>query len=216
MIDLTKAIEADSDCIVAADLTGGTKIIAITNVVEIGGKDKKKVDIHYEGMDGKPFRPCKSMLRVMCQLWETTDGQQFIGRGLELYREENCLYKGEKTPGVRICGMSHIAKPVTVLVQEKRGRGTQYEIRPLTPWSLVQEDAPSPDERLQRTLAGIAQATPEQLEQLEAKLNKRISEGQLEPAHATIWQAITTRATELAQQGATQTTLTTPAQEDPK
>lgn len=175
MIDLTPHTQAESDTIVAADLATGPKTILITNVIVIS-KDKKGIEIHYEGMDGKPYRPCKSMLRVLCELWETKNGEDFIGRGITLYREPNCLFKGEVTPGIRICAMSHIPKAVTVLVPEKRGKANKYEIAPLTPWPPV---AAAPEDRLSATLKNIAKASEEGLTDAEGKLGDAERDGRL-------------------------------------
>ncbi len=194
MIDLTPHTQADSDTIVAADLAAGPKTILITNVTVIS-KDKKGIEIHYEGMDGKPYRPCKSMLRVLCELWETNNGEEFIGRGITLYREPNCLYQGQLTPGIRICAMSHIPKAVTVLVPEKRGKANKYEIAPLTPWPPV---AAAPVDPLPGILEGIARAGEKALTDAEGKLGDRVSNGQLTPEQANqIQAAIDKRRAEL-------------------
>jgi hypothetical protein len=194
MIDLTPHTQADSDCIVAADLATGPKTILITNVTVIS-KDKKGIEIHYEGMGGKPYRPCKSMLRLLCELWETKNGEEFIGRGITLYREPNCLYQGQLTPGIRICAMSHILKSVTVLVTEKRGKANKYEIAPLTPWPPV---AAAPVDPLKATLEGIAKASEPALAEAAGKLDDAVSKAKLTPEQAKrIKTAIAARRAEL-------------------
>ena len=211
MIDLTKHIEADSDCLVAADLVGGPLTILVEKVAESGKNDKKKIDIFYANSE-KPFRPCKSMLRILCELWKTTDATTFIGRGITLYREPDCMWKGEKTPGVRICGLSHIEKAVTVVANERRGKMATYQIEPIRPWPPAtpeRQAQPTPEERLQRTLDGIARASSPALEAAEAALKQRTESGEIQPDQAELIRvAIEARAAELAEQEPTQTTPT--------
>jgi hypothetical protein len=203
MIDLTKHIEADSDCLVAADLVGGPLTILVERVTESGKNDKKKIDIFYANSE-KPFRPCKSMLRILCELWKTTDATTFIGRGITLYREPDCMWKGEKTPGVRICGLSHIEKAVTVVANERRGKMATYQIEPIRPWPPAapeRQAQPTPEERLQRTLDGIARASIPALEAAEQALKQRTESGEIQPDQAELIRAsIEARAAELAEQ----------------
>ena len=211
MIDLTKHIQADSDCLVAADLVGGPLTILVERVTESGKNDKKKIDIFYANSE-KPFRPCKSMLRILCELWKTTDATTFIGRGITLYREPDCMWKGEKTPGVRICGLSHIEKAVTVVANERRGKMATYQIEPIRPWPPAAPEPqaqPTPEDRLQRTLDGIARASIPALEAAEAALKQRTESGEIQPDQAELIRArIEARAAELAEQEPTQTTPT--------
>lgn len=207
MIDLTKHIEADSDCLVAADLVGGPLTILVERVTESGKNDKKKIDIFYANSE-KPFRPCKSMLRILCELWNTTDATTFIGRGITLYREPDCMWKGEKTPGVRICGLSHIEKAVTVVANERRGKMNTYQIEPIRPWPPAAPEPqaqPTPEERLQRTLDGIANASSSALESARKALLERTESGQINSDQAeVISAAIEARAAELASEPAGQ------------
>lgn len=207
MIDLTKHIEADSDCLVAADLVGGPLTILVERVTESGKNDKKKIDIFYANSE-KPFRPCKSMLRILCELWRTTDATTFIGRGITLYREPDCMWKGEKTPGVRICGLSHIEKAVTVVANERRGKMNTYQIEPIRPWPPAapeRQAQPTPEERLQRTLDGIARASIPALEAAEQALKQRTESGEIQPDQAEVIRAaIEGRAAELASEPAGQ------------
>jgi len=67
MIDLTKTIEAKSDQLNADDLIGNSRTIKIKGVKVIAGD--QPVVISYEGDEGKPWKPCKGMRRIMAGLW---------------------------------------------------------------------------------------------------------------------------------------------------
>lgn len=126
MVDLAATIEPKSDQLNVDDLIAGPKTITITSVV--GCTDKAQpVAVHYEGDNGKPYKPCKSMRRVMVQLWGS-DGDQYAGRSLELIRDPEVTYGGIKVGGIRIGGMSHIDAPTAVILTLKRGKRAPVKI----------------------------------------------------------------------------------------
>ena len=61
MTDLGKTIAPKSDQLNADDLISGPRTITITNVAS-GSKDQP-INISFEGDNGKPYRPGKSMRR---------------------------------------------------------------------------------------------------------------------------------------------------------
>lgn len=82
MVDMASTIIAKSDQLNADDLLGRPRTITITRVaVKEGGE--QPVSIHYEGDEGKPWKPCKSMCRVLVNVWGV-DPQKYVGRALTL------------------------------------------------------------------------------------------------------------------------------------
>ena len=128
MVDLTPTIQAKSDQLNADDLLTGPITIKIT-AVNSAGKDQPIV-IKYEGDNGKPYKPCKSMRRVLVHLWGK-DGNAYVGRHLTLYRDPEVKWAGEPVGGIRISHMSHIngrqVMPLTVTRNSKK----QYTVEPL-------------------------------------------------------------------------------------
>lgn len=119
-MDLSKTIIPKSDQLNADDLISGSKIIKIREV-KAGADETQPVSIYFYGDNNKPFKPCKSMRRVLVQLWGS-DGLQFIGRRLTLYREETVKWAGIETGGIRISHASHISESTRVLVTVSRGK----------------------------------------------------------------------------------------------
>ena len=68
MNDMASAIIPKSDQLNADDLLAGPITIKITGVTVKGGQEQP-VSIHYEGDDGKPYKSCKSMNRVLVSAW---------------------------------------------------------------------------------------------------------------------------------------------------
>lgn len=128
MIDLRATVVPKSDQLNADDLIAGPLTIRITGVEVPGGE--QPVTIHYDGGDGRPYRPGKSMRRALINLWGP-DGEAYIGRSLTLYRDEKVQFGGETVGGIRISHASHLDKPVTMALTATRGKRKPFTIQPL-------------------------------------------------------------------------------------
>ena len=137
MTDMLTATAPKSDQINYDDTPNGqTKIIKITSVSIKPGKEQP-ISVFYEGDNGKPFKPCKSMGRVLMHCWGN-DANKYIGRSLMLYGDPNVVYGGAKVGGLRISHLSDIAEPITMALTATRGNRKPYTVKP-----LVVESEPS-------------------------------------------------------------------------
>lgn len=146
-INLEPYLEAKSDRIIGDDLMAGPRTFRIVRVEELSGTgDDKAIAIHLEGNDGKPFRPCKGMLRLLVALWGKYTSE-WIGRDIVLFRDPDVRFGAEETGGVRIAAMSHIDARKTVPVRVSRGRAKKYNVDPIKSASAAKnQDAPPADE----------------------------------------------------------------------
>jgi len=129
MTDLTTTIAPKSDQLNADDLIAGPRTITVTKVMLLGEADQP-VAIHFENDQGKPFKPCKSMRRVLVQLWGG-DGKAYAGRSMTLYRDPNVKFGGMAVGGIRISHMSHIDRETTLALTETRASKKPYKVLPL-------------------------------------------------------------------------------------
>jgi hypothetical protein len=83
----------------------GPITITITGVTVKGGGQEQPVAIHFEGDDGKPYKPCKSMSRVLVSAWGP-DSSKYVGRSLTLYCDPKVKWGGMEVGGIRISHMS--------------------------------------------------------------------------------------------------------------
>lgn len=126
-IDLGKTIQAKSDQLNASEIAG-SKTIKITKATDKGAADQP-VSIFYEGDNGKPWKPCKSMRRVMAHLWgEKVD---MTGRRVTLFCDPTVTWGGEEVGGIRISHMSHIDGKKTVPLRASKHKVKKYTILPL-------------------------------------------------------------------------------------
>lgn len=129
MIDLRTTIQPKSDQLNADDLIGTTKTIKVTKVSILAAADQP-IAINYEGDNGKPYKPCKSMRRVMVNIWGN-DGNAYVGRSMTLYRDEKVRFGGVDVGGIRISHMSHINAPVTMALTAAKSSRKPYTVQPL-------------------------------------------------------------------------------------
>ena len=143
MIDLSDTILAKSDQLNAVDLLGDGMVVKITNVTKNSNSKDQPVSIHFEGDEGRPFKPCKTMRRLLMVLWGK-DGKQYIGRQLELYCDPDVLWGGKKKGGVRISGASHIDGVQKVTLPTSRNADTTYTIKKLNS-AVAPDPKPKPE-----------------------------------------------------------------------
>lgn len=130
--DLAKTIAPKSDQMNADDLIAGPRTIVVTRVAAQPSSADQPVAIFYEGEGGadKPYKPCKSMRRVLVQLWGQ-DGALYAGRAMTLYRDAEVKFGGEKVGGIRISHMSHIDGAKTLALTVTRGKRSGFTVQPL-------------------------------------------------------------------------------------
>ena len=129
MIDLKPTLLAKSDQLNADDLIAGPMTITITDVRLLEAADQP-VAIHWDGGEGRPYKPCKSMRRVMAKVWGE-DGKAFIGQRMTLYRDDRVRFGADAVGGIRISHMSGIDRETTMALMVTRGKRAQYTVKPL-------------------------------------------------------------------------------------
>jgi hypothetical protein len=137
MIDMSRFTEAKSDQLNSDDLIGAPRTITVTRVV--GAEGDQPVAIHYENDGGKPFKPCKTIRRVLLAIWGRY-ANDYVGRSMTLYRDDAVQFGGLQVGGIRISHMSHIDKETVVVVAKSKGKKAGMKILPLKVEQQQQED----------------------------------------------------------------------------
>ncbi|MGU3668464.1 hypothetical protein ACLBX9_30145 [Methylobacterium sp. A49B] len=153
MTDLSQTIAPKSDQLNADDLIGGPRTIKVTRVSAMKEPDQP-IAIYFEGDNGKPYKPGKSMRRVLVRIWGV-DGSAYAGRRMTLYRDDAVQFGGVAVGGIRISHMSGLSSAVTMPLTEKRASRRPFTVKP-----LPEEQAPKRDNDRQqgtkRTLEDVA------------------------------------------------------------
>lgn len=128
-MDMTSVIQPKSDQVNADDLIGGPMTVTIDSV-NIQNTTEQPISIKLVGMQ-KVYRPCKSMARVMVQVWGS-DASKYAGRSMTLYRDPKVKWAGIEVGGIRISHMSHIDNAMSLMLTTTRSQRAPFKVQPLT------------------------------------------------------------------------------------
>ena len=152
-MDITESLAANSQQQNADEYLAGPKTVTVSEVKK--GSAEQPVDVHLVEFPGKPFKPAKSVRRVLAAAWGT-DASQWAGRRLTIYCDPEVRYAGKAVGGLRVSHVSHIDKPVTVALTVTRGKREPFTVKPLaapatyTPsqdWLALMASASTGDEK---------------------------------------------------------------------
>lgn len=178
MTTLAEALAPKSDQLNADDLIPGPRTLKVTGA-RISSEDRqKRIVLNYEGDQGKPFKPCKTMGRAMVMVWAVTDEAQLVGKSIRVYRDPAVRFGDQgEVGGIRISHMSHIDKPVSMKLTVSQGKKAVFTFHP-----LVTEQPPASNARAKAEawLATYEQqcreaATPEELAEIHRKADSAVA-----------------------------------------
>lgn len=161
---MTDSIAPRSDQLNADDLMSGPRTFTIAEVKR--GNTEQPIDVHLVEFPGRPFKPSKSMRRVMVAAWGK-DASTYSGRRLTLYRDPTVRFGGQEVGGIRISHVDGIEKTLTLALTVTRGKRSPYVVQPLP----KAEAAALPTDRIGKMIAAFA-AQQVDLDRLEAKVGK--------------------------------------------
>ena len=124
--DLRPTIVPKSDQLNAEQLLGGPMTITVTGV-KVSSNPEQPVSVHYEGEQGRPFRPCKTMRKLLVFAWGP-DGNEWAGRSMTVYNDPSGKFGGDEVGGIRISHLSHIPKAIEVSLTSTRGKKALYRV----------------------------------------------------------------------------------------
>jgi len=128
-MDMSRVIVPKSNQLNADDLLATTRTIKISKMV-LAGDGEQPVSVYFEGDNGKPYKPCKSMARVMVHAWGA-DAKKYVGKSMTLYCDPSVKWAGMDVGGIRISHMSDIDKPLIMALTTSKGNRKPYTVKPL-------------------------------------------------------------------------------------
>ncbi len=127
-MNLKNTIIPKGDQLNADDLIAGPLTITIAAVES--GSAEQPVTIRFKGDNGRPYKPSKSMRRVLVVLWGD-EGDAYVGKRLELYRDPQVKFGADAVGGIKISRASGIEEPLSIALTEKRGKRVPHRVEPL-------------------------------------------------------------------------------------
>lgn len=131
--DLSPTIVPKSDQLNSEQLITGPITITVTAVDRAASADQPLI-IHYDNEQGRPYKPCKTMRKVLIAAWGN-DGSQWIGRSMTLFCDNEVKWAGEKVGGIRISHLSHLPEgkaEIRLSLTATRGKKTVHIISGIT------------------------------------------------------------------------------------
>lgn len=139
-VNIRAAAQPKSDQLNADDLTGTTMDITVTSVT--AGNKEQPVIVSYVNDNGRPFKPCKSMIRVLMSAWGDK-GPDWVGKSMRLYNDPTVKYGGVEVGGIRISHVSHIKNSIAMSLTSTRGKRKPYTVEVLATEQKPKASAPA-------------------------------------------------------------------------
>lgn len=127
-MDISDTLAPNSDQLDAIDLHhSGPRVFTVASVSK--GPADQPVQVHLAEFP-RPWRPGKSMRRVLADCWGK-EASQWIGHRVRLWCDPKVSFGGQQVGGVRVLAVSHIdtAKSVPLIIT--RGKTAMYKVEPL-------------------------------------------------------------------------------------
>ena len=121
---LADTIKPKSDQLNADDLLLAPITVKVVSVKR--GPVDQPVHIGIEGH--MPYKPCKSMRRVLISAWGDKGGD-WIGKSMTLYCDPSVKFGGVAMGGIRISHLSHIQGTMSIMLTASRGRKSEFVVR---------------------------------------------------------------------------------------
>jgi len=128
MDDISETLIAKSDQLNAADLVGGGLTVKVLAITVNKGADQPVIISIGEGR--QPYKPCKTMRRLLAIVWGTYS-VNWVGQSMTLYCDMEVMWGGVPTGGIRVSHVTGIAAKREIPLRSSKHKVTTYTIQPL-------------------------------------------------------------------------------------
>ncbi|MGL4486178.1 MAG: hypothetical protein ACRCUG_04120 [Yersinia sp. (in: enterobacteria)] len=143
-MDLSRTIIPKSDQLNFEDVQSSSITAAIKSVR--AGNSEQPVFIDLDGYDGRPYKPSKSMRRVLIGGWGN-DGHSWVGKTLTLIGDSAVKFGGVAVGGIKVSAMSDIEANFSLMLTTSRGKRSEHRVKKLDVKPVKMEKR-TPDELL--------------------------------------------------------------------
>lgn len=127
-MDILSTTEPKSDQQNFDDYSIAPRTVTVTEVKR--GSTEQPVEVHLAEFPGRPFKPSKSMRRVLIACWGP-EASAYTGRHMTLYGDPTVKFGGKAVGGIRIAALSHIDEPKSIPLTVTRGKREPFIVQPL-------------------------------------------------------------------------------------
>jgi len=127
-MDIAATTEPRSDQQNFDDYAAGPRTVTISEVRE--GSSEQPVEIHLAEYPGRPYKPSKSMRRVLVAAWGS-DAEAYVGRRMTLVGDPTVKFGGSTVGGIKIAALSHLDKRLSISLTVSKGKRAPHTVDPL-------------------------------------------------------------------------------------
>ncbi|MCW2785208.1 MAG: RoPhREQ2 gp58 [Marmoricola sp.] len=117
-MNISETTAAKSDQQNFDDYATGSRTVTIDKVT--AGTAEQPVEIHLVEYPGRPYKPSKSMRRVIIAAWGP-ETSEYIGRRMTLVGDPTVKFGGMVVGGIKVSHLSHIDARLSVSLTIKKG-----------------------------------------------------------------------------------------------
>lgn len=127
-MDITNTLAPKSDQQNYDDYVQGPRTVTVSGVKVPGGD--QPVHVELAEYPGRPYKPNKSMRRVLAKGWGP-DSETWAGKRLTLFGNPDVIYAGKAVGGIEVSAMSDIDKPFSIQLTVTRGKKKPHKVEVL-------------------------------------------------------------------------------------
>lgn len=127
-MNISNTVAPRSDQANADDFLSGPRTVRITAVT--AGTPDQPVNISFDGDAGRPWKPGKSMRRVLLALYGA-ESSAYIDKRVTLFNDTSITFGPDTVGGIRISHASGITSPLTIALTVKKGKRKPFTVQPL-------------------------------------------------------------------------------------
>jgi hypothetical protein len=135
-VDLRASVVPKSDQLNYEDVQS-TVITAVVTAVTSGSKEQP-VNVHLAGYDGRPYKPSKTMRRLIIAGWGDR-ADDWIGKTICIKGDPSIRFGGVAIGGIRVVALSDIDSPFSLMLATSRGKRSEYRIDKLEVKKLAEK-----------------------------------------------------------------------------
>lgn len=127
-MDISATTEPRSDQQNFDDVALAPRTVTVSEVR--AGSAEQPVEIHLVEFPGRPYKPSKSMRRVLVAAWGP-EASIYVGRRMTLMGDPTVKFGGIALGGIKIGALSHIDKQLTISLTVTKGKRAPHTVDPL-------------------------------------------------------------------------------------
>jgi hypothetical protein len=127
-MDISSTTEPRSDQQNFDDYAAGPRTVTISEVR--AGSTEQPVELHLAEYPGRPYKPSKSMRRVLVAAWGS-EAEAYVGRRLTLVGDPSVKFGGSTVGGIKIAALSNLDKRLTISLTVTKGKRAPHTVDPL-------------------------------------------------------------------------------------